>query len=96
MEKNKQNKQKTKNEYQKQSPEVFYVLKNLAKFTERHLCQSLFFNKVASCACNFIKKEILTWVFSCELCKISKSTFFIEHLQTTASRICMVTSAYSS
>ena len=35
---------------QKQSPEVFHkksVLRNFAKFTEKHLCQSLFFNKVA-------------------------------------------------
>ena len=35
---------------QKQPPEVFYrkaVLKNFAKFTGTHLCQSLFFNKVA-------------------------------------------------
>ena len=31
-------------------PEVFYkkgVLKNLTKFTGKHLCQSLFFNNVA-------------------------------------------------
>ena len=27
-------------------------------------------------ACNFIKKEILAQVFSCEFCKISKKTFF--------------------
>ena len=26
-------------------------------------------------ACNFIKKETLTQVFSCELCEISKNTF---------------------
>ena len=26
-------------------------------------------------ACNFIKKEILAQVFSCEFCKISKNTF---------------------
>ena len=35
---------------QKQPPEVFYkkgILKNFAKFTGKHLCQSLFFNKVA-------------------------------------------------
>ena len=35
---------------QKQTPEVFckkVVLKNFAKFTGKHLCQSLFFNKVA-------------------------------------------------
>ena len=36
-------------------------------------------------ACNFIKKETLARVFSCEFCEISKNTFFIEHLQATAS-----------
>ena len=60
-------------------PEVFCkkgVLRNFAKFTEKHLCQSLFFNKVARPeACNFIKKEILTPVFSCEFNEISKNTF---------------------
>ena len=46
-------------------PEVFYekvVLGNFAKFTGKHLCLSLFFNKPA--ACNFIKKETLAQVFS--------------------------------
>ena len=32
-------------------------------------------------ACNFIKKETLTKVFSCELCEIFQNTFFIEHLR---------------
>ena len=36
-------------------------------------------------ACNFIKKEALAQVFSCEFCEISKNTFFTEHLMTTAS-----------
>ena len=52
---------------QKQPPEVFYekvVLKNFAKFTGKHLRQSLFFNKVAGQACNFIKKETVAQVFS--------------------------------
>ena len=32
-------------------------------------------------ACNFIKKETLAQVFSCEFCEISKNTFFFtEHL----------------
>ena len=31
-------------------------------------------------ACNFIKKENLAQVFSCEFCEISKNTFFTEHL----------------
>ena len=36
-------------------------------------------------ACNFIKKETPEpQVFSCELYKISKNTFFTEHLWTTA------------
>ena len=36
-------------------------------------------------ACNFIKKETLGQVFSCDFGEISKNTFFIEHLQATAS-----------
>ena len=45
------------------------VLRNFAKFTGKHLGLSLFFNKVAGAACNFIKKEALAQVFSCEFCK---------------------------
>ena len=62
-------------------PDVFCKkgdLRNFAKFTEKHLCQSPFFNKVASLrsdACNFIKKETLTQVFSCEFCEITKNNF---------------------
>ena len=36
-------------------------------------------------ACNFIKKETLAQVFSCEFYEISKNTFFTEHLWATAS-----------
>ena len=32
-------------------------------------------------ACNFIKKESLAHVFSCEFCEITKNTFFTEHLR---------------
>ena len=32
-------------------------------------------------ACNFIKKETMAQVFSCEFYKISKNTFFTEHLR---------------
>ena len=41
------------------------AFKNSRKFTGKHLCKSLFFNKV-------IKKETLVQVFSCEFCGISK------------------------
>ena len=51
------------------------VLINFAKFSGKHLCQRL-----------FIKKESLAQVFSCQFCKIYKSTFFTEHLRTTAVR----------
>ena len=50
------------------------------------MCQRLFFNKIAG---NFIKKESLAQVFSCEFCEISKNIFFTEHLRTTASVICL-------
>ena len=67
--------------YRGSRPEVFCekgVLRNFTKFTEKHLCQSLFFNKVE-------KKEILAQVFSCEFCKIFKNTFFYRTLLVAAS-----------
>ena len=45
------------------------VLKNFGMFTGKHLLESLF-NQVAGLQ-----------VFSCEYCKIAKSSFFIEHRQ---------------
>ena len=56
-------------------PEVFRnkgVLKNFAKFTGKHLCQSLIFN--------LIKKETLAQVFSCEFVKFLRAPISIEHL----------------
>ena len=44
----------------------------------------MFCEKRCSWACNFIKKETLAQVFSCEFCEISKNNFFTEHLWTTA------------
>ena len=46
------------------------VLKNFAKFTGKHLCQSPFLYKFAG---------------MCEFCKIFKNTLFTEHAQATAS-----------
>ena len=53
------------------------VLKNFEKLTGK--CQRLQ-------ACNFIKKETLAQVFSCEFCETVKNTFFTEHLWTTTSK----------
>ena len=50
-------------------PEVFCekgVLRKFAKFLERHLCQNLFFNKVAALPVSFVKSL--------------RTSFFIEHL----------------
>ena len=55
--------------FRRTRPEVFCkkgLLTNFTKFIGKHLCQSLFLNKVAG----------LRQVFSCEFCQISKNTFF--------------------
>ena len=44
------------------------VLRNFAKFTGKHLCQSLFFNKVAGL-------RTLAQVLSCEFCEISNNIY---------------------
>ena len=50
------------------------VLKNFAKFTGKHLYQSLLFNKVAGLrSATLSKKDTLTQVFSCEFCEIFKA-----------------------
>ena len=53
------------------------VLSNFAKFTRKHLYQSLFIF--------FIKKQALAQVFSCKFWAISQNTFFTEHPWPTAS-----------
>ena len=62
--------------YQKHPSEVFRkkdVLKNLANFTGKHLYRSLFLIKT------------LTQVFSCEICKNFKNTYFEKHMRATVS-----------
>ena len=46
---------------------------------ENTCARASFVNKVAGAACNFIKKETLAQVFSCEFYEISKNTVFTEH-----------------
>ena len=75
-------------EIQKQSPEVFYekrYFRNFAKFAGNNCARVSFLIKLQAQACNFIKKETLAQVFSCEFCKIFKNTFFTEHILATAS-----------
>ena len=40
-------------------------------------------------ACNFIKKETLAQVFSCEFCEIAKNTFSFRTPPVAASVICL-------
>ena len=72
--------QKQHVKFRSSRPKVFSkkgVLRNFTKFTGKHLCQGLFFNKVAGLRpSKLLKKETLIQVFSCEFCEISKSTFF--------------------
>ena len=58
--------------HHKQPPKMLFkkgALRNFAKFTGKHLCQSLIFNKAGGL----------------EFCEFSKNTFSTEHLQTTDS-----------
>ena len=52
------------------------------KFTRKSLFRDFILISLHSQGC---KKETLAQVFSCEFIKISKNTFFTEHLRTTAS-----------
>ena len=51
--------------------------------------ESLFL-KITGSACNFIKKETLSQVFSCEFYKIVKNRKISEYLQVTASALSII------
>ena len=69
--------------------EVFYkkdVLKNFAKFREKHLCQSLFFNKVARLrSATLLKKRLWHRCFPVKFAKFLRTPFLTENLLATAS-----------
>ena len=59
---------------------------NFTKFTGKHLCQNLFFSKVADLIlATLFKKEALAQVVSCEFCEIFQNSFLTEHPRETAS-----------
>ena len=65
------------------------VLRNFAKFEGRHLCQSLFLNKVAGLrSATLLKRETLAQVFSSDFCKIAKNNFFYRTPLVAASVKC--------
>ena len=57
------------------------VLRNFAKFTGKHLCQSLFFNKVAGLRPGTISKKRLWYrCFPANFAKFLRRTLLTEHL----------------
>ena len=63
---------------QKQPTEVFSrngALRNFTKFTEKHLCQSLFFKKVASRPVTLLKKRLWHKCFSVNFVKFLRTPF---------------------
>ena len=64
------------------------VFRNFAKFKGKYTyARASFLIKLQTSAFNFIKKETLAKVFSCEFCEISNNTSFTERLRATASLI---------
>ena len=70
---------------QKQPLEVSHkkgVLRNFTKFTGKHLCQSLFFNKVAGLRpATLLKKWLWYRCFPVNFVKFPRTPFFKEHLR---------------
>ena len=70
--------------YRSSRPNVFCkngVLENFTKFTWRHLCQSLFFNKVAGLSpATLLKKRLWHRCFPVNFVKFLRTPFFTEHL----------------
>ena len=61
-----------------------YFLRNFAEFTGKHLCQSLFFNKVSSLRSGtLIKKRVWHWCFPVKFAKILRTLLW----QNTSGRL---------
>ena len=67
-------------------PDVFHkkggVLRNFAKFTRKHLCQRLFFNKIADHRpATLFKKSLWHRCFPVNFANFLRITFFREHFR---------------
>ena len=71
------------------------VLKNFTKFTGKHLCQSLFFNKFAGLRPATLLKKAPTQVFFCELYEIFKNTFFASDCFSKYESLYMIAAVHS-
>ena len=62
------------------------LTRNFGKFTGKHLCQSLLFNKVAGVKpATLIKRDSDTGFFSVNFAKFLRTPIFPEHFHATAS-----------
>ena len=70
--------------YRSSHPEVFCkkgVLRNFAKFTGKHLCQSLFLNKVVGLRrATLLRKRLWHRCFPKNFAKFLRTPFIIEHV----------------
>ena len=57
------------------------ALRNFARFTGKHLCQSLFFNKVVGLRPTTLKMRLWHKCFPVKFAKSPRTAFFIEHLR---------------
>ena len=64
-----------------------YEFLKISQNSQENTCVRVsFLMKLQVSACNFIKKETLAPVFSCEFCKMFNNTFITEHLRVTVSQ----------
>ena len=72
--------------YGSSRPEVFCkksVLRNFTKFTGKHLCQSLFFNKIAGLSpAALLRKRLWHRCFPVNFAKFLRTPFFTEHIRS--------------
>ena len=69
------------------------AIKSYTIFTRKHLCWSLFFNKVTGLRyCNFIKKRLQHWFFSVNFAKFLTIPF----LQNASGRLLLTTAQSDS
>ena len=72
-------------------------LENLAKFTGKHLCQCLFFNKVAGLIpATLLKKRLWHRCFPVNFAKFLRTPFIMEHLWWLLLNIYKQTGLYSA
>ena len=64
-----------------------FVPKHFTKFTRKHLCQCLFFNKFPHCGRTILLKETPEQVFPNEFCKVYQNNFFREQVCVTSSTV---------